>query len=157
MLKGNNKILITLILFGVATFCSQSLFAQDSNGWAVFSRVEFKPKFVEDFNAHMFYPEFTKEILAMESKEITLEGYVIPLPVDNEVDFTVLSYYPYAQCFFCGGAGPETIATVYFKGKTKKFKVDEFIKVKGILVLNAEDIDKTNFIITDAVLVNNSK
>jgi len=131
--------------------------AQDSNGWAVFSRVEFKPKFAEDLNVHMFYPEFTEEILKIENKEIILEGYVIPLQVDNEVEFTVLSYYPYAQCFFCGGAGPETIATVYFKEKSKKFKVDEFIKVKGILVLNAEDIDKTNFIITDAVLVNNSK
>ena len=157
MLTPKNKKSIILSLIGFMLFCSQSVFAQESNGWAVFSRVEFKPKFVEDFNAHMFYPEFTEEILAMESKEITLEGYVIPLPVDNEVDFTVLSYYPYAQCFFCGGAGPETIATVYFKEKPKKFKVDEFIKVKGILVLNAEDIDKTNFIINDAVVVNNSK
>jgi len=152
----HTKLIIISLISGLL-ICSQPVLAQDSNGWAVFSRVEFKPKFVEEFNAHMFYPEFTKEILDMESKEIILEGYVIPLPVDNEVDFTVLSYYPYAQCFFCGGAGPETIATVYFKDKPKKFKVDEFIKVKGILVLNAEDIDKTNFIITNAVMVNNSK
>ena len=129
--------------------------AQEVNGWPLFNRVEFKPKFIEELNAHMYYPEFQEEILALEGKEITLEGYVIPL--DDDLPFTVLSYYPYAQCFFCGGAGPESIASIYFKDKQKKFKLDEYIKIKGTLVLNAEDIDQTNFIITNAVLVVDSK
>jgi hypothetical protein len=129
--------------------------AQDVNGWPLFNRVEFKPKFIEELNAHMYYPEFKEEILALEGKEIVLEGYVIPL--DDDLPFTVLSYYPYAQCFFCGGAGPESIASIYFKDKQKKFKLDEYIKIKGTLVLNAEDIDQTNFIITDARLVLDSK
>jgi hypothetical protein len=129
--------------------------AQEVNGWPLFNKVDFKPKFIEELNAHMYYPDFKEEILALEGKEIVLEGYVIPL--DDDLPYTVLSYYPYAQCFFCGGAGPESIASIYFKDKQKKFKLDEYIKIKGTLVLNAEDIDQTNFIITDAVLVVDSK
>lgn len=55
--------------------------------------------------------------------------------------------------FFCGGAGPETIAEVSFKVKTDKFDADQFIRVKGKLKLNESDIDHVNFMLVDAVLV----
>jgi hypothetical protein len=142
---------LSLLFLGLSLQVS----AQEVNGWPIFSRVDFKPKFIEELNAHMFYPEFKDEIRALEGKEVVLEGYVIPL--DDDLPFTVLSYYPYAQCFFCGGAGPESIASIYFKTKQKKFKLDEYIKIKGTLVLNAEDIDQTNFIITDATLISAGK
>jgi hypothetical protein len=141
-------VLFALCIYGTSV-------AQEVNGWPIFSRVEFRPKFVEDFNAHVYYPIFTDEIKKLEGKQVVLEGYVIPLEVETE--FTVLSFYPYAQCFFCGGAGPESIASVYFKKTPRKFKLDEFVKIKGILVLNEDDIDQTNFIIADAEIIPSSK
>lgn len=148
-------ILATIMLLITIAAVSPQANAQEVNGWPLFSRVNFKPKFVEDLNAHMYYPEFKEEIKKVEGKEIVLEGYVIPL--DDDLPFTVLSYYPYAQCFFCGGAGPESIASIYFKKKQRKFKLDEYIKVKGILVLNADDIDQTNFILTNAEIIDTPK
>jgi hypothetical protein len=58
-----------------------------------------------------------------------------------------------ANVFFCGGAGPESIAEVYFKAATPKFEGDQFIRIKGKLKLNDDDLEHGNFIVEDAVVV----
>jgi hypothetical protein len=76
------------------------------------------------------------------------------MPIDVEGNaYIILSKFPYSQCFFCGGAGPETIAEVYFKIKLSKFEADQFIRVKGKVKLNETDLEHGNFILTDAILV----
>jgi hypothetical protein len=64
-----------------------------------------------------------------------------------------LSKFPYSQCFFCGAAGPETIAEIKFKEKQGKFEMDQYLRVKGKLKLNESDIEHGNFILEDAVMV----
>ena len=54
-----------------------------------------------------------------------------------------------AACFFCGGAGPETIIEVYFKD-TPPFKTDQGIEITGVLELNADDVAHCNYIIRNA-------
>ena len=66
----------------------------------------------------------------------------------------ILSKYPMAECFFCGGAGPESVAVVYLKNSpTKRPKLDQIIKVRGILQLNATDVEEMTFIIQNAVII----
>jgi hypothetical protein len=65
----------------------------------------------------------------------------------------ILSKVPYSACFFCGGAGPESVVEVYFTDKHPRFKADQVIKVTGILRLNDTDITHMNFILTGATLV----
>ena len=83
---------------------------------------------------------------------LTLKGYYIPTEVNSE-KWIVMSKVPMSQCFFCGGAGPESIAMINFKGKFPKFKTDQIITVKGKLRLNDTNLDELNFILDDAELV----
>jgi hypothetical protein len=57
------------------------------------------------------------------------------------------------MCFFCGGAGPQSVVEVYFpKGKKVPiYPTDKLVKVKGRLKINATDIEKLNFVLYDAV------
>ena len=85
-------------------------------------------------------------------KQFDLEGYYLPIDVDGDA-YIILSKFPYSQCFFCGGAGPESISEVVFKAKQGRFEADQFIRVKGKLRLNTSDIEHGNFILEEAVLI----
>ena len=53
-----------------------------------------------------------------------------------------LSKNPYAACFFCGGAGPETITGLTFAKTPKRYKTDELLTLQGVFKLNSENVDK---------------
>lgn len=119
------------------------------DSWEIFARVKFNPKFYKEVNEYFLFPEMTAEIRALEGKTLTLTGHYLPydLPDKNSV---VLSRYPYSSCFFCGGAGPESVAEVVFASHRPKLKADKIITVTGILKLNDKDINHLNFILKDA-------
>jgi hypothetical protein len=71
--------------------------------------------------------------------------------VDYDEDFYVISRYPFANCFFCGGAGPESVVDLRFKGKTRRYETDERLTFKGVFALNANDIYQMNYILEGAV------
>lgn len=63
-------------------------------------------------------------------KKVTIVGYFLDLDPNGE--WYILSKNPFATCFFCGKAGPETILElVGFKNK-KKFKSDDMVEVTGV-------------------------
>ncbi|MBN8576629.1 MAG: hypothetical protein KF775_16865 [Cyclobacteriaceae bacterium] len=126
-------------------------FAQ-ADGWVAFAKTKFDAKYNEKAGEYFLYPTFTNELKAQVGKEIDLEGYYLPIDVEGNA-YIILSKFPYSQCFFCGGAGPESIAEVYFKTKTNKFEPDQFIRIKGKLKLNDSDLEHGNFIVEEAVLV----
>ena len=95
----------------------------------------------------MLYPTFGPNVKKVENKTVIIKGYMVP--VDPESNQYVLSAYPYSMCFFCGGAGPETVMGLKLK-KNRKFKTDEIHVFKGKLELNANDIYELNYILTDA-------
>jgi hypothetical protein len=61
-----------------------------------------------------------------------------------------LSKNPYTSCFFCGAAGPESVACIILKTKAPKLKVDKMVTVKGRLRLNETNTDMLNFILEEA-------
>lgn len=135
------RFIITLFLFGTT-----GVFAQ---GWTEFARVKFKAKYYKEYDAYFLEPTFHTSIKALEGKEVELEGYFIPVEFDDKKVF-MLSKYPYAQCFFCGAAGPESVAEVMLQEKVPRFKTDQFVRVRGILKLNGSDVNHMNFLIQQA-------
>ena len=137
----------TLLLLLIAN----ASFAQ-ADGWVTFARTKFEAKYNEKAKEYFMQPEFSTELKNLIGKEINLEGYYLPIDVDGDA-YIILSKFPFSQCFFCGGAGPESIAEVSFKIKQDRFEADQYIRVKGKLKLNASDLEHGNFILEQAVVI----
>ncbi len=139
---------LTIVLF---MLISLSATAQ-SDGWTLFAKTKFEAKYNDKAAEYFLYPVFAPELKDMVGKEMALEGYYLPIDIDGDA-YIILSKFPYSQCFFCGGAGPESIAEVTFKVKPGKFEMDQYLRVKGKLKLNEGNIEHGNFILEDAVMV----
>jgi len=116
--------------------------------WKALTDVEFNDVFIEELDTYYWKPTFGETIRAMEGKEVFITGYMLPVDIDE--DYYVLSRYAFANCFFCGGAGPESIIDLRFKKSNRKYKTDERLTFKGVLKLNATDIYSMNYILLDA-------
>ncbi|RZS95176.1 hypothetical protein [Cecembia calidifontis] len=137
----------------VITMASAFTFPQEDNMWAIFAKTRFIEKLNREFGMYFLYPKFPDELKAMEGKVVTVSGFYIPLEMNNS-DIAVVSKFPNAECFFCGGAGPESILVGYLKKKpARRIKMDEIVKIRGKLKLNEDDIDELNFILLDAEII----
>ena len=118
--------------------------------WQALSDVEFKDVYLEELDAYYWLPTFGPQVMAAEGKEFFITGYMIPVDVDE--DFYVLSRYPFANCFFCGGAGPESVIDLRFPGKSERaYQTDDRLSFRGTLRLNADDVYQMNYILEGAV------
>ena len=107
------------------------------NAWKTLSKITFKKEYDEILGLKIDVPIFGKEVRALEGKEVTLKGYIIPTDgYKNQKEF-VFSAFPYNMCFFCGGAGPETVMEVVSKQPITY--TSEPVYLKGILKLNGGD------------------
>ena len=85
----------------------------------------------------------------IEGKVITITGYFLDLDPDGE--WFMVSKNPFATCFFCGGAGPETVIELLkYKNIKKKFKTDDIVEVTGTLKMIVENEDDVGFVLFDA-------
>ncbi len=138
--------------FVILLFLTGNTFAQPpSDGWDLFARVKFTEKFLKELNEYYLVPFLDSKIKLHEGKEITLKGYYLPYELDDK-NRIIISKNPYSQCFFCGGAGPESVSEIVFASKRQRFKADQIITVTGTLKLNATDINHMNFILMNARL-----
>jgi hypothetical protein len=118
-------------------------------GWNIFARVKFTEQLIR--NEYYLVPFLDTRIKSYEGKVVSLKGYYLPMDLANERTI-ILSKNPYSMCFFCGGAGPESVAEIIFAAKAPKLKPDQIITVTGKLKLNAADVEHMNFILEDAIL-----
>lgn len=116
--------------------------------WEALRDVTFKKKWNAAENMFVLEPQFGPKVTALKGKEVSLTGYMIP--VDADANYYVLSANPFAACFFCGQAGPESVVSIKFKKVTKRFNTDDRITIKGIFNLNSEDINELNYVIEKA-------
>ena len=139
---------------GSAIFLSVVMFSLQGqelpDGWVLFSDVKFESKYSEEGEGYFLYPKFGEDLRAYEGKEVELQGYFIP--IDTGDDMLIISRYSYASCFFCGGAGPESVAAVLPREKLPRFYMDQVITVRGKLELNSSNINQLNFIIREATV-----
>jgi hypothetical protein len=125
---------------------------QQTVTWKMLGDVTFYEKYNKEYDFNVLYPKFGKTVKELEGKDIVIEGYAIPVE-ELGADILVLSALPYSQCFFCGGAGPESVMDIKSKKKIK-FKVDKKLKLKGRLKLNETDLSQLNYILENAELIN---
>jgi hypothetical protein len=122
---------------------SQIAFAQSTlkdNTWKTLSKITFKKEYDEVLGLKIDVPVFGKEVKALEGKEVTIKGYIIPTDGYKSQKEFVFSAFPYNMCFFCGGAGPETVMEVVTKQAIPY--TSEPIYLKGILKLNGSDVNR---------------
>lgn len=148
-------------LVGILVFCFlvTDLQAQKSksaqmkgNVWQTLSLVTRDRKFDEMLGFDVEVPNFSAAVKKLEGKEITLHGYILPLEGRRSQKYFIFSAYPYNLCYFCGGAGPETVAEVYAKEPIKY--TTKRITIKGKLVLNnSGDMERMFYVIHNARIV----
>ena len=117
--------------------------------WKDLTDVEFKDVYIDELDAYYWKPIFGPTVKDLEGGSFFITGYVIPVDIDE--DFYVLSRYPFANCFFCGGAGPETVIDLQFEGHSpREYATDERLTFAGELKLNADDVYQMNYILVGA-------
>jgi hypothetical protein len=134
------------------TILCVSFTSPSANVWELLMKVKWVKKYDKKTKTNAYAPKFTKEIQALNGKQITIRGYLIPVDLYGDGDFAIISALPVANCFFCGGAGPETVMEVYTK---QKIKADRSGKVtfRGRLELNPDNADHLIYILRDAKIM----
>lgn len=138
-------ILFTLTAFGQSK----------ENVWNTLSKITFKKEYDELLGFKVDVPVFSEDVLALESQEVIIKGYIIPVEGYKSHKEFIFSAYPYNLCFFCGGAGPETVMEV-FATESVKYTTDP-IYLKGKLELNASDINRLMYALNSAIQIKNPK
>ena len=114
--------------------------------WKQLTEVTFAEKYYEKEDAWMLFPTFGDSLKALEGQYIYISGHVIPL----EPGRYVLSANSFSSCFFCGGAGPESVMELELIDTTKVYFTDEFRTFQGKFRLNDSNIDRMNYILGEA-------
>ena len=125
--------------------------AQNENMWNKLSNVTYEVRLDEVTKFDLEFPIFSDEVKALDGTEITIEGWMIPLEELQGKSYFVLSALPFVNCFFCGGAGPETVMEVF--GKKHIDFTEKKIKVRGKLTINPDDPLRLMYILNEARLV----
>ncbi len=142
-----------LILF---IFCLGSMVVegQGKENWKTLSKVVQVQKMVEEVGFEMDVPVFSEQIKQLEGKTIELRGYILALEGIKAQSHFMFSLFPYDICFFCGGAGPETVVEAFVKNDKKLNYSSKPVTIKGVLELNDSDINRHMYILREVVLVN---
>ena len=135
--KNTIKLLLAFCLIGVFSFRTSN-----ADIWDTLLKVKYR------LYKESYIPQFNAKIRALDGKKIRVKGYMYPLEDGRKHEFFMLSYYPIEICFFCGGAGPESVIEVsadraiYFSKKQ--------MTLEGTLRLNHDDPGRLFFILLNA-------
>ena len=139
------KSVLFLLLF--VFLYTSSAFGQQKVTWKELStayRKEIYPNKNEDKKSTVVYlPNQSDNEKAISLKDIVgkkviVRGYFLDLGADAM--WYMLSRFPFENCFFCTGVGPETVIELgQFQNTKSKFKTDDIVTVTGTLYLIKED------------------
>ena len=121
------------------------------NTWKTLAKITYVKEYDEIMGFKIDKPVFSDKVKALAEEEVTVKGYIIPVEGYKSHTEFIFSAYPYNMCFFCGGAGPETVMEVLSK-EPVKYSAEQVV-LKGKLVLNSDDINRLMYLLEDAVLV----
>lgn len=120
---------------------------EDYYYWKVLSKVKFLSNFDKSTGEVIYQPVFGKEIESLEGKRIFLKGYIIP--ADLSGGKMTLSAFPYTSCYFCGGAGPESVIEIDAK-EPIIYRMEKPIVIEGTLELNRDNPLRLMYILRKA-------
>lgn len=136
-----------IILLGLLPWLSQ---AQTKVAWSTLEGIDYS--YVQNMDQNFWYgePTYQQAVKDLEGKTIQITGYVLPLDVSG--DNYVLSAFPFSSCFFCGGAGQESVMELRLADPEATFKQDDYHNFEGTLRLNYRELE-LNYILEDARVV----
>ena len=143
-------LIATLLIFsflGPLQLTSQT----NESVWKTLGKISYKKEYDELMGFKIDKPVFSEEVKKLNGKEITVKGYIIPVEGYKSHTEFIFSAFPYSMCFFCGGAGPETVMEVEAKEAIKYSA--ESITIKGTLSLNDKDINRLMYKLVNVRLV----
>jgi hypothetical protein len=139
---------LTFFLFlGLVPLQAQDEDETGSKTWKTLSKITYRKQFDELLGFKIDIPVFSDDVKALEGKEIVVKGYIIPTEGYKSHTEFVFSAFPYNMCFFCGGAGPETVMEVIAKDPIKF--TAEAVSIRGVLELNEDDINRLMYILKE--------
>jgi uncharacterized protein len=94
-----------------------------------------------------FVPEFTKDLLALDKRDVKLQGFMIPLETAPAQKRFLLTAQP-SGCSFCMPGGPETVVEVQMKAPLKY--VLDAVTVTGKFTLMRDDASGLFYRLSDA-------
>lgn len=151
MKKYIARVFYCLLCLGSLQNPMQAQAAAPNSVWKTLAKVTFKKEMDPDLGFKIDVPVFSKDVRMLEGKTIEVRGYVLPTEGYKNQKRFMFSSMPYNVCFFCGGAGPETVMEV-----TSKLPIPvsaEPVVLRGTLVLNGGDVNKLMYMLMNAELV----
>lgn len=136
-------------IFSGAFLLSYTALAQSkatSGIWSQLLQVKY-----EYSNSQGYKPQFSENLKNLSGRQVILRGYMYPLDIGPKQKHFMLSYYPIASCFFCGGAGPESIVEVFPNVPIRTSQMP--IMLQGKLELNNQDPQKMFFVLSNAKII----
>lgn len=113
--------------------------AQTPIGWQALGQVAFVPARDPIDGYSYTKPVFPPSLQDLADQLVSVIGYVLPADADGTQ--YVLSAFPYASCFFCGGAGRESVIMLDLQPGHRRFVQDEYVRFEGILRLVEAEYD----------------
>jgi|UniRef100_UPI004047D6B5 hypothetical protein len=143
-----SKSLFCLIFLGLFF---NSTYSQLKIGWKDVIDIYAKEVIFSEKNPAKAIKGQGKSLKDIEGKKISITGYFLDLDPDGK--WFMISKNPFATCFFCGGAGPETvIELIRFENKDKKFKTDDIVTATGTIKMITENEVDVSFILQDVTV-----
>ncbi|MEM7370618.1 MAG: DUF3299 domain-containing protein [Bacteroidota bacterium] len=140
----NASFLLFLSLLTAGMLHTQPLRSQIKLSWDDLYDVTFEENPGSEFQC----PTFGDDLQALDGYKVYLTGYVLPLNMaENKY---VLSAFTFASCFFCGGAGPESVLQLELKTANRNYRTDEWKRFKGTFRLNDWDAEKMYYLLEEA-------
>ena len=144
----------TILLFLLTISASLSAQMQSKDNWNTLGMVTISKEYDQSLGMEIQKPTVSIIAQQLDAKEVELSGFIIPLTGKLAQSHVMLSRYPQSMCFFCGKAGPETAAQVFMKNEKKVNFTEEKVTIKGILRINATDMNTLLYTLDQAVLIN---
>lgn len=121
--------------------------------WNYMLNLKFEKKYSDSLGMEVSLPIFNDTLKVLDGKTVIAEGFYIPVDETGDETIVILSAYPFAQCFFCGQAGVESIIDIITTQKLPKLKIDTKIRFKGRFKLNRDNFDFLIYMLEDAELM----
>ncbi|GAB4414732.1 MAG: hypothetical protein OHK0039_22760 [Bacteroidia bacterium] len=137
------------LFLALALLAGGPLAAQVRIDWKTLSGVSYE--YIQNLEQNFWYGKatFSEEVRQLDGREVVITGYILPLDFGGEQYY--LSAFPYSSCFFCGGAGQESIMELRLQRKKEKFVLDDRVTLTGTLRLNDRELE-LNYILEQARL-----
>ena len=142
-------LIVVLLALQISSFINEE---PVNISWKSLSETSFSEYFNETKNIWTLEGLFPMSIRELNGSDVKITGYVIPLDIKERS--YVLSAYPYSSCYFCGGAGPESIVNLQLNDLKHHIETDAIKTFSGVLDLQSRPKNGFYFTLINARIEN---